>query len=79
MEKERFEKIWKVCLLIALIIGMYFMFSEWKNIDREAMACKNAPFVWGKQKASEQGITCTYSCSNDFMVDWKNRSGGIVP
>lgn len=61
--KERFDKFWKIALIIILTISICYMFYEWNNINKEAMACRNAPFVWGVEKAKERGIFCIYYCS----------------
>jgi len=62
-----FDYWWRIALMIILVVALFYMFSEWQKIDREAMACKNAPFLWGKQKAQEMGINCYYSCFREGL------------
>jgi len=71
--KQKFYYYWKITLLIILVISIVYMFYEWRSIDREGLACKNAPFVWGKLKAEEKGIHCSYECVSDSL----NRINGI--
>lgn len=65
MDKSKFDMLWKTALLIVLTISIIWMFYEWRQIDKEAMACKNAPFIWGQMKASEQGMNCSYYCEGE--------------
>jgi hypothetical protein len=78
ISKEKFDIWWKTILLCVLIVAIIFMFLEWKNINREALACKSAPFVWGVEQAKEQGITCMYNC---FVNENANAIGNrtIIP
>lgn len=62
MNKEKFDYLWKITLLIVLTIAILYMFYEWNKIDKEALACQISPFDYGQAKAKEQGINCYYSC-----------------
>lgn len=67
--KIRFDYYWKMSLIIILIVAMVYMFWEFRNINKEGLACKSSPFVWGQEKAKEQGVYCYYDCSNDKRTE----------
>lgn len=72
MNKEQFDYVWKVALIVILLVSIVYMFYEFSTINKEGMACKNAPFIWGKQKALEQGFYCSYYCSYNNVSDIMN-------
>ena len=74
--KIRFDYYWKIALIIILTLSICYMFYEWKNINKETMACKNAPFVWGVEKAKEQGISCYYHCTSNALERLSNMTWG---
>ena len=67
MNKEKFDYYWKVSLIIILTIAICYMFYEWRSINNEAMACKNAPFEWGQAQAKKSGLSCYYQCFDNSM------------
>lgn len=72
MNKEKFDKVWKIMLLTVLILGMIFMFWQFSQIDKEGIACRTQPFVWGaKQMTLRPNVdhmfcSCTVS-GEDFL------------
>lgn len=71
MNKEKFDYYWKIALMIVLILGMIYMFWEFKQINKQGLECHSAPFEYGVREAEKQGIYCYYSCAkNDFERVW---------
>lgn len=64
-----FDYYWRIGLMIILLLALFYMFYEWRQIDKEAMDCKNSPFDWGKQKALENGFYCYYSCAKQGIAN----------
>jgi len=59
MDKDKFDMLWKIILLIILMIAIFYMFYEWKMIDKEGILCRSDPFGWGMEKANKSSISCT--------------------
>lgn len=57
-----FDKVWKIALIIILIIGMGFMFWEFKQMNLKGIECAQSPFEYGVQVAIEKNISCSYLC-----------------
>lgn len=71
MDKTKFDYVWKVVLLIVLILGMIYMFWEFKQINKQGIECHSNPFEYGVREAEKQGVACSYSCAkNDFDIVW---------
>lgn len=62
MNKEKFDYYWKIALMIVLILGMIYMFWEFKQINKQGLECHSNPFEYGKQEAEKQGLFCAYEC-----------------
>ena len=77
MDKVKFDVFWKIALLVVLLVAIFYMFWEYRQIGTEGLTCIQSPFEWGKLKASEQGIYCSYQCSNTkpFEINFSNISG----
>jgi len=81
MERQKFDVIWKIALLVVLLIAIFYMFYEYKQMGKEGLTCIQSPFEWGKMKAEQQGVYCSYQCLNKdksailFQVNFTNFSG----
>jgi|TARA_R100000049_G_C1887921_1_gene42025 hypothetical protein len=63
MKKDNFYKLWSIALIIILVIGMIYMFWEFRQIDRDGIACKSQPFIWGAQQMTSRPNVEHMSCS----------------
>lgn len=71
MEIKNFDYYWRIALLVVLILGMLYMFWEFKQIDKENQGCASTPFEYGIREAEKQGLYCQYTClRNDFERVW---------
>lgn len=50
---NRFDRIWRIVLLITLILGFAWTVMEFKEISRDGVACKSQPFIWGARNLVE--------------------------
>jgi hypothetical protein len=77
MEKQKFDVFWKIGLMVILLVAVFYMFYEYKQISREGLTCIQSPFEWGKMKAQEQGLYCSYQCSNTkpYEINLTNFTG----
>lgn len=67
MDKQKFDYYWKIALMILLIVGMIYMFWEFKQINKKGIECHSAPFDYGVREAEKQGLYCYYSCSKGMI------------
>ena len=78
VKRAKFDKIWKITLLILMIIGIGYMFYEFQNINKAGLDCKNNPFQWGEEMALKEGITCTHTCfvpgAFDYSINFSKRN-----
>ena len=63
MNKEKFDYYWKIALIIILLIGMAYMFKQFKDINEEGLACRKQPFVWGASEFSKRYDNDPVYCS----------------
>ncbi len=75
MNKEKFDTYWKIALIVLMVLGMSYMFYELATLNKDGIACKSQPFVWGAQKmvegkkADEMYCTCTVT-GNDYFAKY---------
>lgn len=62
LQKNKPLKIFIMGCLIAIIILMGFMISEFSKIKREGTACISSPFVWGSQQVAKSGEDLSCNC-----------------
>lgn len=53
MNKENFEIIWKIALIVILIIAMVLVFVMFKQMSIEGITCLSQPFRYGAIKIIE--------------------------
>ena len=63
MNKEKFDYLWKIALIIILLLAMAYMFKEFKDINREGLDCRRQPFTWGAKEFSKQYNNDPVFCS----------------
>jgi len=59
---QNFDYYWRILLMVILLVALVYMFAQWRQIDSEAMTCKNQPFVWGAVQL-EKYYNTTIDCS----------------
>lgn len=77
MDKDKFDKLWKIALLIVLILGMIYMFWEFKQINKQGLECHSAPFEYGIREAEKQGLYCAYECFRESANNLWNQEINI--
>lgn len=71
MDKEWFDIYWKIALIIALIIGMAFVYIEFRKISIAGRQCIENPLVYGA-KIMEKKNTYTYSYETTIGENYFN-------
>lgn len=54
MQKEGFDYYWKVIIIILLILGMIYMFWEFKSFNSKGLECAKQPFLYGARQMAER-------------------------
>ena len=63
MNKEKFDYCWKIVLIMILLFSLAIMFKQFSQINKEGLACKKQPFVWGASEFSKEYNNDPVFCS----------------
>jgi len=63
MCNKRFDYYWKVSLIVILSVAMIFMFWQFSQVDKDGVACKSQPFIYGARQMTERPNVDHVSCS----------------
>lgn len=63
MNKEQFDRTWKIGVLVALIISIAVLGYEMRDFSVNGISCQKDPFTWGVNKVVEMNDYASMNCN----------------